>query len=122
MGGREFLEEIRRQERVAGWEQPQRRALAPRPSWEAVVKAMERVRGEKWEAFRDRHGDWGREAALYLGRTRSGMRLRELGASVGGADYAAVSAAIKRFGLRLKCDRSLGKNTETLGKLLNVET
>ena len=122
LGGREFLDEIRRQVGVASRKQPQRRALAPRPSWEAVVKAIEKVRGEKWEAFRDRHGDWGREAALYLGRTRSGLRLRELGVAVGGADYAAVSAAIKRFELRLKRDRSLRKTADALCNMLKIET
>ena len=68
------------------------------------------------------HGDWDREAALYLGRTRSGLRLRKLEAAVGGADYAAVSAAIKRFGLRLKRDRSLRKTTDALGEMLKIET
>jgi len=57
-----------------------------------------------------------------LGRTRSGLRLRKLGAAVGGADYAAVSAAIKRFGLRLKRDRSLRKTTDALGEMLKIET
>ena len=80
------------------------------------------MRGEKWEAFRDRHGDWGREAALYLGRTQSGLRLRELGVAVGGADYAAVSAAIKRFELRLKRDRSLRKTADALCNMLKIET
>ena len=32
--------------------------------------AVEEVKGERWEEFRDRHGDWGRDAALYLGRRR----------------------------------------------------
>jgi len=37
-------------------------------------------------------------------------------------DYAAVSAAINRFRLRLKRDRSLRKAADTLGKMLKVET
>jgi len=28
------------------------------------VQALEKVHEEKWEAFRDRHGAWGLEAAL----------------------------------------------------------
>jgi REP-associated tyrosine transposase len=122
LGGRDFLDKICR--KVRGWhrEQPQRRALNRRPGWKEVVKAVEALRREKWEAFRDRHGDWGREAALYLGRRKCGLRLAELGAAVGGADYAAVSAAIKRFERRLSRERSLQQSVESLTEMLNVET
>ena len=69
--------------------------------WNRIVKAVESVKGEKWEAFRDRHGDWGRYAALYFGRIQGRMKLTELSAAVGNIDYAAVGGAISRFGKRL---------------------
>lgn len=122
LGGREFLAAVRGKLGGGGREQPQRRALTGRPSWKAVVGAIEAARGEKWGAFQDRHGDWGRDAALYLGRRRSGMRLAELGAAVGGADYAAVSAAIKRFERRLARDPKLRKTIAAVTEMLNVET
>jgi len=79
--------------------------------------------GEKWEAFQDRHGDWGRDLELFLGRREAGLPLRELGGAVGGVDYAAVSVAIRRFERRLVREKSLQKSVEVLRtKLLNVET
>ncbi len=122
LGGREFVERLRSKLGGPAREQPQRRALAERPTWQQVVKAVEGLRGEKWEAFQDRHGDWGRDLALYLGRREAGLPLRELGAAVGGVDYAAVSVAIQRFGRRLVREKSLQKSVEALRtKLLNVE-
>ena len=39
-----------------------------RPDLEAVIAAVEWVKGEKWDEFRDRHGDRGRDLVLHLGR------------------------------------------------------
>ena len=39
--------------------------------------AVERVKGEKWMEFRDRHGDWGRDAALWLGRRCGRLKLAQ---------------------------------------------
>ena len=69
--------------------------------WDRIVKAVASVKGEKWEAFRDRHGDWGRDAALYFGRNRGRMKLMELSAAIGNIDYAAVGGAVSRFGKQL---------------------
>jgi hypothetical protein len=76
-------------------------------SWEQIVAALERLKKEKWEVFANRQGDWGRDAALWLGRRHSGLRLAELGRLAGDLDYAAVSQAVRRFGQRLKKDAKL---------------
>jgi chromosomal replication initiation ATPase DnaA len=55
----------------------------------------------------DRPKDWGRDLALYLGRTRCGLKLRELGELAGGIDYATVSNRVKGFQLHLKADTAL---------------
>lgn len=78
-------------------EQKALRASAPTASWEQIVAALEQVKGEDWASFADRHGDWGRDAALWLGRCAGRMRLAQLGALVGNLDYAVVSKAIARF-------------------------
>jgi len=125
LGTQRFVEEVRSQVRgrvrELVREQPQRRALAQRPKWAEVVKVLETVRAEKWADFRDRHGDWGRELALYLGRREAAVPLRELGAAVGGVDYAAVSVAIKRFEGRLAGDKMLRNAVKKAKQLLNVE-
>jgi putative transposase len=104
LGGKKLLEEVRKNVTGRRREQPQGRSLIVRPTFERLVKAVERVRGEKWETFRDEYGDWGRDLVLYLGRRECGLKLRELGKLAGGMDYAAVSAAVKRFERRLVRD------------------
>jgi len=70
---------------------------------------VERLKGLKWDDLVDRHGDWGRDLALYLGRRLGGMKLKELGREVGGADYAAVSMAVKRFERRVGAEKKLAQ-------------
>lgn len=122
LGSTRFVQEIRSCVRGVMREQPQRRALAQRPKWVQVVKVAETMKAEKWADFRDRHGDWGRELALYLGRKMAAVPLRELGTAAGGMDYAAVSVAIKRFERRLAADKALQNIEEKAKQLLNVET
>jgi REP-associated tyrosine transposase len=122
LGPRRFVEDLRKRMGSLNREHSQRRALSPRPRWEQVLQAVESVRGQKWEEFRDRHGDWGRELALYLGRQEAALSLRQLGARAGGADYAAVSVAIKRFERRLSRHKVLRHAVAQTKQLLNVET
>ena len=109
LGGERFVERMRRHLQGDEREQPQLRRLKARPSWQQVVVAVEKVKGERWEAFRDRYGDWGRDAALYVGRRRAGMRLRELAEAAGGVDYGSAAGAVQRFAKRLAHDRALNK-------------
>ena len=74
---------------------------------EQIVRAVEKVKGQAWEKFRDQYGDWGRDAALHLGRRRGRMRLLDLGTKAGGLHYAAVGRGIHRFEARLKEDPNL---------------
>jgi hypothetical protein len=85
-----------------------------------IVQAVEQLRGESWPQFSQRHGDWGRDAALWLGRHEGRMRLGELAHQVG-CDYTTVGKAVSRFGLRLVKDKMLAKTIEQLkGCKLNV--
>jgi hypothetical protein len=72
LGDEAFVEEI--QPRLQGDEREQTglRQLKTRPRWEQAVRIVEDMKKEKWEAFRDRRGDWGRDAALWLGRGCAG--------------------------------------------------
>jgi len=96
LGGRAFVDRVRRRlQRVNAREQPMARRLQARADWAGIVRAVERAKGESWDEFRDRHGDWGRDVALYLGRRR-GMGLRELAVKAGGIDYGSAASAIRR--------------------------
>jgi hypothetical protein len=88
-----------------------------------VIKAVARVKGEQWEQFRDRHGDWGRDAVLYLGKKVSGCRLGELGEAVGGLNYRSVSSAIARLGRRAERDKFVARSLrQAQAQLQNAET
>ena len=114
----------RLQQKVSGnaREQPALKQLAPRTTWAQIVRALEAAKGQAWEQFGQQHGDWGRDAALWLGRKRGGYRLGELGQWAGGMDYAAVGQAVSRFGKRLEQARALRQQlTEIERHLSNVE-
>ena len=101
LGSRQFLERTRPSVSGNRREQPALRKWDRPLSFEAVVAAVERAKGEPWKDFHGRHGDWGRDLVLYLARHHCGMTLGEIGAKAGGLDYAAVSTAIRRFARRL---------------------
>lgn len=123
LGGGAFLEKLRRHIRGDWREQgAARRLVAARPTLAQMIANVEKIKGESWAGFRDRHGDAGRELVLYLGRRVCGMKLRELGEKAGLKDYSAVALAIKRFEQRLQ--RNLSDEREQLKKvcqLSNVE-
>ena len=105
LGGERFVERVRSQ--VAGDEREQRgarRLAGRRPGLETVIGCVERVWGEKWGEFRDRHGDSGRDLVLYVGRTVCGLKLLELAQAVGMREYAAVAMAVKRYARQLGID------------------
>ena len=109
LGSAAFLKRLRK-----GWRGDERectglKRLRGLPTWQQVISAVESLRGEPWEQFRDRYGDWGRDLALYLGRTRCGLKLKELGALAGGIDYVSVSSAVRRFSARLQRDKTRRK-------------
>ena len=69
-----------------------------------MVNGVEQFKGEKWEMFRDRHGDRGRELALHLARARGGMTLTELAKLAGLKSAAAVAMGLRRYATRLRTD------------------
>ena len=64
LGGAEFVARMRKLMRGDEKEQPSLRQLRSRPSLAQVVEVIEKLKGEKWDRWRDRHGDWGRDAVL----------------------------------------------------------
>ena len=107
IGGTAFIEGLRKRvpKRVGG--ETNARAWRRLLPFEEVKKALESVKGEPWAAFADRHGDWGRDLALHVGRMRCGLTLRELGAQAGGMGVQAVAKACCRMGDKLKTDKGL---------------
>ncbi len=96
LGGEAFADALRRGMHV-GRETAGRRLWRAEANWPDLVRAVERVKGEPWEGFRDRYGDWGRDLALWVARRHCGLTLRALGEAAGGMDYSAVSEAVRHF-------------------------
>ncbi|MFH0909149.1 MAG: hypothetical protein V1929_10330 [bacterium] len=102
----------------------EQKALRPlsRPggvTFEQLVQAVEKMKGERWASFRDRDGDWGRNAVLYLARRRGRFTLAELAGLVGLSNYMAVAAS--RFKRWMRKDRSLDVTvSRAAGQLINV--
>ena len=109
-GGAAFVEKVR------GWlkgreirgesEKPQARALRRWVSFETIKTAVERVHGERWAAFKDRRGDWGRDVALVLAHRYGGMTYPEL-ARVAGMKPKAVAAAVRLMNMKLTDAKSV---------------
>ncbi|HEV2394896.1 MAG TPA: hypothetical protein VG146_21305 [Verrucomicrobiae bacterium] len=109
LGTEAFARGLRRQIRGNRREQAALKQLAPAVSWEQIVGVVEEGKHEPWNDFAQRHGDWGRDAAMWLGRRHARLSLAQLGRLAGGVDYAAVGQALSRFNRRLQQDRALGR-------------
>ena len=119
LGSAAFARRLRAEARGNRREQKSLRAEPEVTTWPEIVRALERAKGEAWRDFLDRHGDWGRDAALWLGRRAGRMRLADLGERAGGLDYAVVSKAIARFGLRLSVDAAVRRQLAAIQKQLS---
>ena len=120
LGAREWVEQMRRMVKGNEKEQREVRALKVRPSWKQVLAAVEAVRKEKWDSFRDRYGDWGRDLALLMGRRECGLKLGELGELCGGLDYRTVGGAVKKAIARVERDRECQRAYASVQKALTL--
>jgi hypothetical protein len=75
-------------------------------SWEEVIAAVEKARGQRWADFKDRHGDRGRDLALYLARRATSLTAAAMAKAVELKGHAQVSMAVKRYATALKKDRT----------------
>ena len=110
--------------RLEGDRQEQRAAARLRGRWLAlpeVIAAVEKVKGEPWQSFRDRHGDGTRDMILYLGRRRCGMKLKELAAACGLGNYGSVAMAVKRYERKLAEDADELRRMHEITQMLNVK-
>jgi len=102
LGTERFVSELLRKVGQRAGEQKLRR----RPGFDQIVGLVEQAQGGKWEQFRDRHGDVGRDLVLYVARTVCGMSLRELSERAG-IKYSSAATAVRRFGARALEDRKI---------------
>jgi len=106
LGAERFAKKVRGRIRVSR-EHENLNELKKRCTFDEIVQCVERIKGEKWDDFRDRYGDWGRDLALWGGSRFGGLTLGALGKAAGGMDYSAVSMCIRRLEARARHDRNL---------------
>ena len=119
LGSESFARAVRAKLQANEREQPGARQLRGRASWEQIVRAVETVKGESWTEFRDRHGDWGRDVALWEGRRLGRLKLRELAELAGGLDYSAAGAAVNRISRRVPKDMVLRRQIQRIERQLS---
>lgn len=120
LGSKAFWEMIRGKIRRVGREHARREEVRRHTTWERIVRVVEKEKGEGWEKFKERHGDWGRDMVLWAAQRYGGMTLRAIGQKGGGLDYTAVAMGISRFGKRARSDRRLRALTLRLPRLLKT--
>jgi hypothetical protein len=110
-GSQAFAERLRRLARGDSRNQPSVRKWQRVLPFARVIAVVSATKGETWEQFRNRHGDDGRDLALWLGRRHCGLTLAELGMAAGKTSAAAAGAAIRRVEQR--------RTEGTIQKVLN---
>ena len=91
-----------------------------RLSWPEVREAAKRVRGAAWKEWAERHGDWGREAAMHVAVRHGGLRLAQVVKELKGLRYQAAAQAMKRFAAVLDQDAARQKFVLQLRRQLSI--
>lgn len=121
LGTVSFLNGIKKRLRAMRGERHRvERATAARLSVEDVRRAVEQVKGERWEKFATRHGDSGRDIFLWLARRHCGLAFALLGSTAGGMSASAASEATRRVQSRLAKVRKLAEEIKAARQILNV--
>lgn len=103
--------------------QPGLKKRQRRVSYEEIIEWVSESKGEKWEDFVNRRGDWGRDMVLLATREHTAMTNRELGERLGGLDDSTVAQAVGRFRKKVEKSRELKKHYQALKvKISNVKT
>ena len=103
LGEREYARGLLTGRKVSQEEQTPVRRLHQRVKWIELVRAAEKIKGEPWERWAERHGDWSRDATMYVATRYGGLRLAEVVREMG-IRYQAAAQAAKRFGQALTDD------------------
>jgi len=100
LGDSEYARKLLSGRTVNEEEQTAARRMRRRVGWEELVGAAEKMRGEPWDRWAERHGDWGRDGVMYVAVRHGGMRLAEA-VRRAGVKYQAGAQAVKRFAQKL---------------------
>jgi putative transposase len=120
LGEASFARRLLRGLAVNREEQTEARRLRQRVEWAEVVRRTEAVRKRGWAEMVSRHGDWGRDGAMYFAVRYGGQRLAEVVKQVAGLRYQAAAQGIKRFGAALESDAERRRFIAQLKRRLSI--
>jgi hypothetical protein len=89
--------------------------LRERVPFETVLHAVEQIKGEPWQTFKDRHG-----GVATLGRKSTGLTLSELAAKLGVKRPANITMTIQRYQQTLRSDAGEKRLARRAAEMLNV--
>jgi len=123
LGSQAFLDRLRRLAHGNRSAQPALRKWQRLLSFAHVTAVVAAQKKEPWDRFRNRHGDDGRDVALWLGRRHCGLTLAELGAAAGDVSAVAAGAGVRRVEQRCRTNKKLRALLKTAERqLLESET
>ena len=97
LGGARFAAEVKKHAAKTGQAAKPGQWSGQLVSWEEVTACVEKARAGRWEDFKDKHGDRGRDQALHLARRTTGLTVSELAQRAGLKQGANVSMSVKRY-------------------------
>jgi hypothetical protein len=95
-----------------------RRGALEALTWIQIVQAVSNVWNGPWEKLLYARGTDARQTALFIGRIRVRLGLKELRQLAGGIHHNSVGIAIRRFTQRLQSDRTLLEKVSLVQKEL----
>ncbi|MEI6340681.1 MAG: transposase [Verrucomicrobiota bacterium] len=113
LGDADYAKQILKQAKADVGQQTEARRLARpgRMEWEKLVGWAEKETGVTWPEALGRHGDWTRDAVVYVAVRHGGWRLSEVVGRIAGLKYPAAAQGVKRIEARrtrdAACDRFL---------------
>ncbi len=120
LGSKEFAATIL-MPKSAGVEADQRGTQSgwlPRPEWKVIVELAEKICGRPWSDVLEAHGNWIRDAVMYVAVRYEGHRLAEVYREIPGLKYPAAAQAVKRFERRLAGDAEKERFVQRLRRAL----
>jgi hypothetical protein len=94
--------------------------LRLRVAYDDMVKAAEKLTGEKLEEHIRRRGSRIKPLVIWAGRKACGLTLRQIGERLGGMDYNAVSMAMKRWEKGMNSSPALSSLSKRLMLMCSV--
>ncbi len=96
LGEAEYARKLLSGRKVDEQEQTAARGMRRRVEWVELVRAAEQIKGDHWDRWAERHGDWGRDGLMHVAVRYGGLRLAEVVRQTG-MKYQAAAQAVKRF-------------------------